>query len=148
MYTNFREMWECSTKNWFSGMKFSAGLALAAVFSVYLFAVAPPVVAIICAFSLAAGADAGLWLLFIPLLLNWATQVFILAALNRRCQVPLVYALVTPLGFALLYAMLFDSTVRIASGRGVTWKGRKVYQRAGGVRPPRLRRQTPNFTDE
>lgn len=144
MYTNFREMWECSTKNWFSGMKFSAGLALAAVFSVYLFAVVPPVAALACAVSLLSGANAGLWLLLIPLLLNWAMQVFILAALNRRCKVPFVYALVTPLGFALLYAMLFDSTVRIASGRGVTWKGRRVYQRAGGVRPPRLRRQTPN----
>lgn len=148
MYTNFREMWECSTKNWFSGMKFSAALALAAVFTVYLFAVAPPLAALACAVRLATGADASLWLLFIPLLLNWATQVIILAALNRRCKVPFAYALVTPLGFATLYTMLLDSTVRIASGRGVTWKGRRIYQRSGGVRPPRLRRQTPNFTDD
>jgi chlorobactene glucosyltransferase len=147
MYTNFREMWECSTKNWFSGMKFSAGLALASVLAVYLFAVAPPLIALACAVGLATGADAGLWLLLIPLLLNWATQVFILISLNRRCRVPFVYALLTPLGFSVQYAMLLDSTLRIVSGRGVTWKGRKVYERAGGVRPPRFR-QTPNFTDE
>jgi chlorobactene glucosyltransferase len=148
MYTNFREMWECSTKNWFSGMKFSAGLALAAVLAVYLFAVAPPVLALACAVGLATGADANISLLLIPLILCWAMQVIILAAVSRRCGVPFFYALLTPLGFAVQYAMLLDSTVRIVSGRGVTWKGRKIYERAGGVRPPRLRRQTPNFTDE
>ena len=147
MYTNFREMWECSTKNWFSGMKFSAWLALASVLSIYIFAVAPPVLALACAARLATGADANLSLLLIPLLLNWATQVIILAAVSRRCRVPSFYALLTPLGFAVQYTMLLDSTVRIVTGRGVTWKGRKVYERAGGVRPPRLR-QTPNFTDE
>ncbi len=147
MYTNFREMWECSTKNWFSGMKFSAGLALCAVLTMYLFAVAPPVAALVCAARLAAGE--GSWLLFVPLLLTWAAQVSILAALNRRCRVPFAYALATPLGFATLYTMLLDSTVRVVTGRGVTWKGRKVYDR-GGVRPPRLRRQTQPlpFTDE
>jgi len=147
MYTSFREMWECSTKNWFSGMKFSAGLALASVLSVYLFAVAPPVVALACAVGLASAPDAGLSLLLIPLLLNWATQVILLAAVSRRCGVPFFYALLTPLGFAVQYAMLLDSTFRIVTGRGVTWKGRRVYERAGGVRPPRFR-QTPNFTDE
>lgn len=148
MYTNFREMWECSTKNWFSGMKFSAGLALCAVLSIYLFAVAPPLVALVCAVRLLAGE--GSWLLFVPLLLTWAAQVAIIAALNRRCKVPFAYALSTPLGFATLYTMLLDSTVRIVTGRGVTWKGRKVYARGGGVRPPRLRQQTTDlpFADE
>ena len=31
MYRNFGEMWECSTKNWFSGMKFSLPFALSCV---------------------------------------------------------------------------------------------------------------------
>lgn len=144
MYTNFREMWECSTKNWFSGMKFSAALALCAVLTIYLFAVAPVVAALVCAARLLM--CEGSWLLFVPLLLTWAAQVALIAALNRRCQVPFAYALVTPLGFATLYTMLLDSTVRIVTGRGVTWKGRKVYERGGGVRPPRLRRQTQPFT--
>jgi len=146
MYTNFREMWECSTKNWFSGMKFSAGLALCAVFTMYLFAVAPPVLGLVSAARLVAGE--GSWLLFVPLLLTWAAQVSIIAALNRRCKVPFAYALVTPLGFATLYTMLLDSTVRIVSGRGVTWKGRKVYDRRGGVRPPRLREHQLPIADE
>ena len=36
MYRNFSEMWECSTKNWFSGMKFSLPFALGCVCSMYL----------------------------------------------------------------------------------------------------------------
>jgi len=135
MYTNFREMWECSTKNWFSGMKFSISLALLSVLSMYIGAVAPPVIALACALSLAAGASTSLWLLFFPLFLIWAIEVFILGALSRRFKIPVVYALSSPLGLAVLYAMLFDSAIRIVSGKGVTWKGRKVYERAG-VRPP------------
>jgi hypothetical protein len=84
-------------------------------------------------------------LLFFPFFSIWVIQVFILAAFSRRCKVPVVYALLSPLGLAVLYTMLFDSTVKIASGRGVTWKGRKVYERTGGVRPPRSRQQTPNL---
>jgi chlorobactene glucosyltransferase len=150
MYTNFREMWECSTKNWFSGMKFSVSLAVAAILSTYMFAVAPPLGALACAVALASGGNASVWLLFIPLFLIWVMQVFIFASLNGRCGVAYRYAWLTPLGLALLYAMLLDSTVRIATGRGVTWKGRKVYERAGGVRPPRIRRSIPDspFADE
>ena len=145
MYTNFREMWECSTKNWFSGVKFSISLALISVLSMYICAVAPPLIALACAFVLAAGATTSLWLLLFPFFLIWVIQVFILAALSRRFKVSVVYALTSPLGLAMLYTMLLDSTIKIASGRGVTWKGRKVYERTGGVRPPRSRQQTPNL---
>src|SRR5438046_6221717 len=46
MYRNFGEMWECSTKNWFSGMKFSLPFALLCVVSMYLMAVMPPLIAV------------------------------------------------------------------------------------------------------
>jgi hypothetical protein len=123
---------------------------VAAILSTYMFAVVPPLAALVCAVALALGASASVWLLFIPLFLIWLVQVFIFASLNRRCGVASRYALLTPLGLALLYAMLLDSTVRIATGRGVTWKGRKVYERAGGIRPPRIRRsiQDSPFADE
>lgn len=137
MYRNFTEMWECCTKNWFSGMGFSVGRALSAVLLMYAGAVAPPLIALAFAMvALVAGASTSLWLLFFPLFSIWLLQVFIFAVLSRRCVVPIHYSLTTPLGLAVLYAMLFDSTVRIASGKGVVWKGRKVYEREGGVRPP------------
>jgi cellulose synthase/poly-beta-1,6-N-acetylglucosamine synthase-like glycosyltransferase len=137
MYKNFRELWECHAKNWFAGAKYSLPLAVISVIGVYLFGVVPPLVALACAVGLAFGADAELWRALIPAALAWAMQVLLLALLNRRLKVPLRYALLTPLGLALLYAILLDSALRITTGRGVTWKGRSVYERAGGMRPPR-----------
>jgi cellulose synthase/poly-beta-1,6-N-acetylglucosamine synthase-like glycosyltransferase len=137
MYKNFREMWECHAKNWFAGAKYSLLLAVTSVVGVYLFGVVPPLIAVACAVALAFGADAELWRALVPAALTWAMQVLLLALLNRRLRVPLRYALLAPLGLASLYAILLDSALRITTGRGVTWKGRSVYERAGGMRPPR-----------
>ena len=135
MYTNFREMWECSTKNWFSGVNFSFPFALLCVVSMYVGAVVPPLIALVSIFVMAFGAELGA--VVVPAALSWLLQVVILAIVSRRSGVSPVYAFTTPLGLALIYAMLFDSSVRITTGKGVTWKGRKVYERRG-VRPPRL----------
>ena len=146
MYRNFREMWECSTKNWFSGMKFSLPFALSCVFSMYLISVVPPLIALGSAIGIAAGMSADLWLLFIPAALSWLLQVLVLAMVSIRSQVSPAYALTAPLGLSLLYAMLFDSSIRITTGRGVTWKGRKLYE-SRGVRPPRFRTAAPRVSN-
>ena len=138
MYRNFGEMWECSTKNWFSGMKFSLPLAFSGVFSMYLMSVVPPLIAVASVIGIAAGASARLWLLLIPSALSWLLQVFVLAMASLRSEVSPAYALTAPLGLSLLYAMLFDSSIRITTGKGVTWKGRRIYERRG-VQPPRIR---------
>lgn len=128
-------MWECHAKNWFAGANYSLAFAIAAVLAMYAVGVVPPMIAVACALALAAGADAELWRLFIPAALAWLIQVFVLALFNRRFKSPLAYALLTPLGLALLYAVLLESSLRIKTGMGVYWKGRKIYERAG-VRPP------------
>ncbi len=138
MYRNFGEMWECSTKNWFAGMKFSLPFALSGVVTMYLLAVVPPLIALASAIGIAAGVRANLWLLFIPAALSWLLQVLVLAMVSRRSEVSPAYALTAPLGLGLLYAMLFDSSIRITTGKGVTWKGRRIYE-SSGVRPPRIR---------
>ncbi|HMG74151.1 MAG TPA: glycosyltransferase [Pyrinomonadaceae bacterium] len=143
MYRNFGEMWECSTKNWFSGMKFSLSFALSGVCSMYLISVAPPLIALASAIGIAAGLNADLWLLFLPAALSWLLQVLVLAMVSLRSEVFPVYALTAPLGLSLLYAMLFDSSIRITTGKGVTWKGRRIYE-SGGVRPPRLGAVAPH----
>lgn len=135
MYRNFREMWECSTKNWFSGMKFSLPFAMSAVCSMYLGSVGPPLIAIASGIGIAAGAGAGLWRLFIPAALSWLMQVCVLAIASIRSDVSPAYALTAPLGLGVLYAMLFDSSMRITLGKGVLWKGRRIYERSG-IRPP------------
>jgi chlorobactene glucosyltransferase len=135
MYRTFREMWECSTKNWFSGMNFSLSLALSSVVSMYLGAVAPPLIALAAVIAFASGID--LSSLFIPAVLAWVFQVLVLSVMSRRSGVSPFYALTAPLGLGLIYAMLLDSSIRITTGRGVTWKGRQIYERRG-VRPPRF----------
>ncbi|MGH9932867.1 MAG: glycosyltransferase [Pyrinomonadaceae bacterium] len=138
MYRNFGEMWECCTKSWFSGMKFSLPFAMSAVFSIYLIAVMPALVAIASLVGMATEADAGLWRLFVPATLAWALQVLVLVMVGTRAEVSPAYALTAPLGLGVLYAMLFDSSMRIKMGKGVRWKGRRIYESAG-VSPPHLR---------
>jgi cellulose synthase/poly-beta-1,6-N-acetylglucosamine synthase-like glycosyltransferase len=146
MYRNFGEMWECSTKNWFSGMKFSLPFALSGVCSMYLMSVVPPLIALASAIGIAAGVNSGLWLLFIPAALSWLLQVFVLAMVSKCSAVSPTYALTAPLGLGLLYAMLLASSIKITTGKGVTWKGRRIYE-SSGVRPPRFRTPTPRVSN-
>jgi chlorobactene glucosyltransferase len=146
MYRNFAEMWECSTKNWFSGTKFSLSFALSCVCSMYLMSVVPPLIALASGIGTAFGVSAGLWLLFIPAALSWLLQVLVLATVSKRSEVSPAYALTAPLGLGLLYAMLFDSSIRITTGSGVTWKGRRIYERRG-VRPPRVGAAVPHVSN-
>lgn len=138
MYTTFGEMWECSTKNWFSGVNFSFPFALVCVVSMYLGAVLPVLIALVSIVALALGAGAQFGWVAVPAALSWLLQVVMMVIVNRRSGVSVVYALTVPLGVGLIYAMLFDSSVRITTGLGVTWKGRRIYERRG-VRPPKLR---------
>jgi chlorobactene glucosyltransferase len=137
MYTTFSEMWECSTKNWFSGVNFSFPLALACVVSMYLGGVVPPLLALVSALATVLGISAGLSLVIVAAGSTWLLQVLLMAIASKRSEVSVIYALTAPLGLALIYAMLFDSGIRIITGRGVTWKGRRIYDRRG-VQPPRL----------
>jgi chlorobactene glucosyltransferase len=139
MYETFREMWECSTKNWFSGVNFSLPFALFCVVSMYLFAVAPPLIALVAGVSKVFGVNADLSSLFIPAAVSWLLQAIVMAWVSKKSKVSSVYALTVPIGLAVMYAMLFDSSVSISTGRGVTWKGRRIYERRG-VRPPRLQK--------
>jgi chlorobactene glucosyltransferase len=137
MYTTFSEMWECSTKNWFSGVNFSFPLALACVVSMYLGGVVPPLLALVSVLATVLGISAGLGLVIVAAGSTWLLQVLLMAIASKRSEVSVIYALTAPLGLALIYAMLFDSGLRIITGRGVTWKGRRIYDRRG-VQPPRL----------
>ncbi len=137
MYKTFTEMWECSTKNWFSGVNFSLPFALFCVVSMYAVAVVPWLIAVGSAIALASGMSTNLAGLFIPAALSWFLQVIVIAIVSTRSGVSPLYALTAPLGLGIMYAMLLDSSIRITTGRGVTWKGRRIYERHG-VRPPRV----------
>jgi chlorobactene glucosyltransferase len=135
MYRTFGEMWESCTKGWFAGMKYSLPLALLSVLFMYLGAVVPWFLAISSALLIALGSNT--WTILVPAALSWLLQVVVLLMINLRSGISPVYALTAPLGLALLYTMLLDSSIRITIGKGVKWKGRLIYERAG-VRPPQL----------
>lgn len=136
MQPTLREIWEGFTKNLFAGTKFNIFQTVAGGISVLLFAVVPVAVAAGCAIALWAGASPEWLRLLLPLSLVWAIQVTIFAVINLSWNVPIAYAFTVPLGHALFVMILFNSAWRIMTGSGVTWKGRKLYERAG-VRPPR-----------
>ena len=143
MYKTFREMWECSTKNWFSGVNFSLPFALLCVVSMYSVAVVPPLIAVLSAIAIASGVSVDLVPVFTAAAASWFLQVLVMAVVSKSSEVSPVYALTVPLGLGVMYAMLLDSSVRITTGRGVTWKGRRIYERRG-VRPPRINTAAEN----
>lgn len=128
MYAGFGEIWEGFTKNLFSGMKFSIVKMFSGALSIFLFGVLPVFLAVF--FS-----ARGNFKLFLPLAVAYLLQAGVLAKANREWQGSLIYAPLAPLGLALFLAILTNSAIRILSGKGVTWKGRAIYEE-GGVRPP------------
>jgi chlorobactene glucosyltransferase len=138
MQTNLPEIWEGFTKNLYAGARFNPWSAFAGGFAVLLFSVAPAFLFAACllAATFFSRGDAATWLMLaLPCLLVWAMQSATFAVVNRACGVPVRYAALVPLGHFLFVLILFNSTIRILTGRGVTWKGRVLYDKAG-VRPP------------
>lgn len=128
MYSGFREIWEGFTKNLFSGMKFSIAKTIFGSFSILLFGVLPP-------FLATAFLPFENYALFFPCLAVYIFQVFIFIFINLKWRGNIFYAFLTPVGLVLFLAILANSTVKVLSGKGVSWKGRTIYEK-GGIRPP------------
>jgi chlorobactene glucosyltransferase len=138
MYTSLPEMWEGWTKNIFLGLKGSAGLLLLGAIGAVLSLTA----ALVLPLWLASGLSVALagwppladfpswsgWVLALEAALLWGTLIFWRVLALRAMRVPAWYALTVPLGAGVFAAMMFASTWKVLSGRGVTWKGRR-YQR-------------------
>jgi hypothetical protein len=58
-------------------------------------------------------------------LLLWTAVIFARAQIAQKMGISPWYAFTTPLGAALFAAMMLTSTVRVMSGKGVQWKGRR-----------------------
>lgn len=141
MLTSFGDVWRSFSKNMFAAMKFSFPKAMFGAVAVFACAVVPAIVAAACLFLAAAGVPGEWGKLFVPVFTTWLIQVCLTAYVNRDCEVPAVYALTVPLNYALFSAILFNSTIRVTTGRGVTWKGRTLYRRPES-------RQTPSRHSE
>lgn len=128
MYSGFREIWEGFTKNLFSGMKFSIAKTIFGSLSILIFGVLPPLFAVV--FLLSENYD-----FFPPFFIAYIFQILIFIYINSKWHAKFFYAFLAPLGLAMFLAILINSTVKVLSGKGVTWKGRAIYEK-GGIRPP------------
>jgi cellulose synthase/poly-beta-1,6-N-acetylglucosamine synthase-like glycosyltransferase len=141
MHYNLREIWGYLSRCMFAAMHYSRVLSALYILTGYAFVVAPPFVAAVCALALATGAP-GAWAstLVVPSLVVWVTQVVALTFICKSFGVPRAYALTTPLGLSLFYTALLVSVVGLMRGKGLVWKDRRVYERAGVELPARRRR--------
>jgi chlorobactene glucosyltransferase len=132
MYTSLPEMWEGWTKNIFLGLSGSAGLLLLGAFGALLSLVAALALPLWLLAGLVwwaiAPASAG-WLVAAEAALLWGYLVFWRVRMLRLMHIPAWFALTIPLGAAIFAAMMFASTWKVLSGRGVTWKGRRYRER-------------------
>ena len=128
MYTSLPEMWEGWTKNIFLGLRGSAGMLLLGAFGAFVSLVAalalPLWLLAALLWWLKAPASAA-WLAAAEAALLWGYLVYWRVRVLRDMHIPAWYALTVPLGAALFAALLFASTWKVLSGRGVTWKGRR-----------------------
>jgi hypothetical protein len=53
----------------------------------------------------------------------------------RRTGIPSSLVWYAPFGYAVCAAMMLNSTLRVVTGRGVTWRGRRYTGQLGGERP-------------
>ena len=127
MYTSLAEMWEGWTKNIYLGLKDDRGLLLLGVFGAFLaFAAALllPAWVLWGVYLTAAGTGAAGSVILVEAVLLWGYLVYWRGMASRGMDIPIWYALTTPLGAGLFAAMMVTSAYRVLSGKGVTWKGR------------------------
>jgi cellulose synthase/poly-beta-1,6-N-acetylglucosamine synthase-like glycosyltransferase len=149
MQSGFREIWDYLSRCMFAAMQYSLVFAALYIFTGYMFVVAPVLIAASCLLMFAAGAS-GEWLnlLVVPSLMVWAIQVLALMFVCRRCNIPIAYSLTTPLGLSLFYTALLISVINILRGKGLAWKERRVYERAGVRLPVRDGRIVSSSTED
>lgn len=135
MYSGLGEIWAGFTKNLFAAAEFSLLKVIALLIVEIILVVAPPFVAFVCAVAMLLNVGGGLALsLFVPMLIAWLIDVLIFIMVHDRLDIPVRYALTVPLGHALCAAILANSALRIATGRGVAWKGRTLFASTRGGR--------------
>ena len=127
MYTSLPEMWEGWTKNIFLGLSDRPSLRILGVFGAFLLSVTALILPLWPLLGIVWYVQGGGWLalsVILQSLLFWSIVIYARAWVAVGLGISPWYALTLPLGAALFAAMMFMSTWKVLSGRGVTWKGR------------------------
>ena len=128
MYTSLRELWNGFSKNMYAGAKgdlraLSGGIAFLALLSVVPAALAVDGIA-----------RRRPWRA-LEALLCLANGVAVQTYGIGKTGIPRRYGWYAPLGYAMCAAITLNSTLRVVSGRGVEWRGRRYTGRIGTHRP-------------
>ena len=127
MYTSLPEMWEGWTKNIYLGLSDRPSLAILGIFGAFIALVATLILPIWPVLGLLWYLQGGGWLaltVIIKSLILWVIVIYARARVAVGMGISPWYALTLPLGAGVFAAMMFSSTWRVLSGKGVTWKGR------------------------
>ena len=127
MYTSLPEMWEGWTKNIYLGLSDRPSLMILGAFGAFLALVAALILPIWPLLGLLWYLQGGGWLALAVItesLILWGIVIYARARVSVGMGISPWYALTLPFGAAVFAAMMFTSTWKILSGKGVTWKGR------------------------
>jgi chlorobactene glucosyltransferase len=127
MYTSLHEMWEGWTKNIYLGLSDRSSLMLLGVFGAFLALVAALILPLWPVLGIIWYWQGGGWLaltIIAQALILWTIVIYARTRVASGMGISPWYALTLPLGAAVFAAMMFNSTWKVLSGKGVTWKGR------------------------
>lgn len=131
MYTSLPEMWEGWTKNIYLGLSDRPSLMWLGALGALILLVAALVLPSWPLLGLFWYLYGGGWLALAVItesLILWAVILSVRARVAIGMGISPWYALTLPLGAAVFAAMMFTSTWKVISGKGVAWKGR-TYRR-------------------
>jgi chlorobactene glucosyltransferase len=132
MYTSLPEMWEGWTKNIYLGLRDRPSLMLLGAFGAFILLVAALILPIWPLLGMYRYLHGGGWpalAILIQSLILWAMIIYVRARVAIGMGISPWYAFTLPLGAAVFAAMMFSSTWKVISGKGVTWKGRIYTQK-------------------
>lgn len=135
MYTSLSEMWEGWTKNIYLGLSNRPSLVLLGAFGAFLLLIAAlvlPLWPVLGVLWYGAGGGVLAFTVLAESLIVWAVVIAARARVARGLRISPWYALTLPLGAAVFAAMMFASTWKVVSGKGVAWRGRTYTTKPGG----------------
>jgi len=127
MYTSLPEMWEGWTKNIYLGLSAQPSLMLLGAFGALILLVAAlvlPLWPLLGTLWYVRGGGLPAATVILQSLTLWAIAIYARARVAVGMGISPWYALTLPLGAAVFAAMMFTSTWKVLSGKGVMWKGR------------------------
>jgi chlorobactene glucosyltransferase len=128
MYANLKELFEGFGKNAFVGSGSSAARAALSGTLDLVFTVAPLVTALIAFAIIVIKGSSDLLPLALAATAAYVSLVLAFAPVYKETRTPISFALLTFLAHAVMVMILFHSTWRMMTGRGVVWKSRNLYK--------------------